>query len=143
MVKGIVAPLAGALLLAAPPLAGVRAQDDRCTGGQTPGGVIIVLFDRGQAVLNAQAQRELASVARRAIAQKANRLCLDAFADAFLGKERDHALARARADAVAYELAAHGYPRENIVIHRITDPKRVTGQKETMTERKVEIRYGR
>jgi outer membrane protein OmpA-like peptidoglycan-associated protein len=143
MPRSIAAPLLGALLVVAVPLAGAKAQDDRCTGGQTPGGAIIVLFDRGQAVLNAQAQRDLANVARRAIAQKVNRLCLDAFADAFLGKERDHALARARAEAVANELAAHGYPRENIVIHRITDPKRVLGQKETMTERKVEIRYGR
>jgi outer membrane protein OmpA-like peptidoglycan-associated protein len=143
MPKWIAAPLAGALLLAAQPLAGAWAQDDRCTGGRTPGGAIIVLFDRGQAALNARAQRELANVARQAIAQKINRLCLDAFADAFLGKERDHALARARADAVANELAAHGYPADKIVIHRITDPKRVLGQKETMTERKVEIRYGR
>lgn len=143
MFKPIAAPLAGLLLAASPPVAGVRAQDDRCTGGQTPGGVIIVQFDRGQAYITPQAQKELAGVAHKAIAQKANLLCLDAFADAFLGKERDLALARARAEAVANELAANGYPRERVIIHRITDPKRVLGQKETMTERKVEIRYGR
>ncbi|MCW5748860.1 MAG: OmpA family protein [Alphaproteobacteria bacterium] len=142
MSRTLVVSLAGALLATALVTA-ARAQDDRCTGGQTPGGVIIVQFDRGQALVTQRAQRELAAIARKAIAQKANLLCLDAFADAFLGQERDHQLARARAEAVANELAANGYPREKIIIHRITDPKRVLGQKETSAERKVEIRYGR
>lgn len=143
MLRPIMAPLAGALLAITLLGAGARAQDNRCTGGQTPGGVIIVQFDRGQSYLNARAQRELAGIARKAIAQKANLLCLEAFADASLGKEQDLQLAQARADVVANELAAHGYPREKIVITRISDPKRVFGQKETKTERKVEIRYGR
>src|SRR5262245_38765403 len=71
MLKPIVAPLAGALLAATLLVTGARAQDDRCVGGQTPGGVIIVLFDRGQSFLNARAQRELATITRQAIAQKA------------------------------------------------------------------------
>jgi outer membrane protein OmpA-like peptidoglycan-associated protein len=138
MLKPIAALLAGMLIATT-----VQAQDDRCLGGQTPGGVIIVQFDRGQSLVTARAQRELAAIARKAIAQKANMLCLHAYADAWLGKERDYELARQRAEAVINELVANGYPREKIVIHRITDPQRVLGQKETTAERKVEIRYGR
>ncbi|HEX2890146.1 OmpA family protein [Vineibacter terrae] len=136
----IAALLASALLMLGSITA--AAQDDRCTGGQTPGGVIIVQFDRGQSLLTPHAQKALSGIARKAIAQKANLLCLEAFADAWLGKERDLELARARAETVTNELVANGYPREKIVIRRITDPKRLLG-KETSTERKVEIRYGR
>jgi outer membrane protein OmpA-like peptidoglycan-associated protein len=142
MMKPIVAPLAGALLAATLLVTGARAQDDRCVGGQTPGGVIIVLFDRGQSFLNARAQRELATITRQAIAQKANQLCLEGFADAAAGKTYDLQLAWARAEAVANELAANGYTRDKIVIRKVTDPKRLTAR-ESKTERKVEIRYGR
>ncbi|TWT15774.1 OmpA family protein [Reyranella sp. CPCC 100927] len=125
--------------------AAAQAQDDRCVGGQTPGGVIIVLFDRGQSILTPRGQRDVSRIASQAIAQKANQLCLEGFADAHRGKERDKdiELARARAEAVASELVANGYPREKIVVRRITDPIRVFGTKETASERKVEIRYGR
>ncbi|HKU99030.1 MAG TPA: OmpA family protein [Vineibacter sp.] len=141
MRKPIVAFLASTLFCLA--AATASAQDDRCVGGQTPGGVIIVQFDRGQSLLTPRGQRDVATIARQAIAQKANQLCLEAFADAYLGKEKDIELARARAEAVTNELIANGYPRDKIVLRRITDPKRVFGQKETSTERKVEIRYGR
>jgi outer membrane protein OmpA-like peptidoglycan-associated protein len=144
MLKPIATPLGRALLVAAALIpATAHAQDDRCTGGQTPGGVIIVQFDRAQSILTPRAQRELAATAKKALAQKVNLLCLEGFADAWLGQERDLALAQARADAVANELAANGYPRDRIVIRRISDPKRVLRRKETTTERKVEIRYGR
>lgn len=143
MLKSIAAPLCGAFLAVATAFSPAYAQDNRCTGGQTPGGVIIVQFDRGQSLITPRAQKELAAIASKAIGQKVNLLCLEAFADAWLGKERDYDLARARADAVINELVAHGYPREKIVIQKITDPQRVLGRKETTTERKVEIRYGR
>ncbi len=143
MPSSIAGRLAGAILAATCFTAVAHAQDDRCTGGQTPGGVIIVQFDRGQAWLTPRAQGDLAAVARKAIASKVNLLCLEGFADASLGQERDLQLALARADAVASELAANGYPRDKIFVRKVTDPRRVFGQKETRTERKVEIRYGR
>jgi outer membrane protein OmpA-like peptidoglycan-associated protein len=144
MFRPTAAPLCGALLVTVALFSSsAYAQDNRCTGGQTPGGTIIVQFDRGQSLVTPRAQKELATTARRALSQKVNLLCLDAYADAWLGKERDHELARARAEAVVNELVANGYPREKIVINRITDPQRVLRGKETSTERKVEIRYGR
>lgn len=137
----IAAALAGALVaLSAAPAA---AQDDRCTGGNTPGGVFIVQFDTGQSAITPRSRQEIAAFASRAIGQKANRLCLDGYADARLGHEDDLLLAKARAEAVGNELAANGYPREKIVINKIIDPKRVFGRRETSTERKVEVRYGR
>jgi outer membrane protein OmpA-like peptidoglycan-associated protein len=143
MSRSIVAPLAGALLVMSLLVASARAQDEsRCVGGQTPGGVIIVLFDRGQSILNARAQREIAGIAKKAIAQKAYLLCLEGFADASGGTARDLDLARMRAEAVADELAVHGYPRDKIFIRKLTDPTRLT-RRESSTERKVEIRYGR
>ena len=144
MLRSIVAPLAGALLAVLLLATGARAQDEsRCVGGQTPGGVIIVLFDRGQSIVNARAQREIAGIAKKAIAQKAYLLCLEGFADASAGTARDLELARMRADAVADELAANGYPRDKIFVRKVSDPKRLFGRKESSTERKVEIRYGR
>ncbi|QQS10939.1 MAG: OmpA family protein [Rhodospirillales bacterium] len=142
MHKGFTAAvLAGAL--AALSIAPAAAQDDRCTGGNTPGGVFIVQFDTGQSTITPRAKQELAGFASRAIGQKATRLCLDGYADARLGHEDDLLLAKARAEAVGNELVANGYPRERIFINKIIDPKRVFGRRETSTERKVEVRYGR
>ncbi len=144
MPRPIVASLAGALLAVLLLAPGARAQDEsRCVGGQTPGGVIIVLFNRGQSFINARAQREIADIARKAIAQKAYLLCLEGFADASSGQEQVLELARMRAEAVATELAANGYPRDKIFVRKVTDPKKLFGRKESATERKVEIRYGR
>jgi outer membrane protein OmpA-like peptidoglycan-associated protein len=137
------AAVAASLVLAA---TSAQAQVERCVGGETPapGGAYVVLFDAGSAAVKDRARRELAQIASTARSRFANRICLDGFADATVGRQADLALARRRAEAVMNELAANGYPREKISIRNIVDPAnagRVGG--ESRTERKVEVRFGR
>jgi outer membrane protein OmpA-like peptidoglycan-associated protein len=107
---------AGAIFAAAPAVAQTVGTCSRSGGSANQPQAVWILFDLGSAQIQADDKYKIADAASTAKARQVSSLCVVGHTDKLGDKVLNERLGRARAQAVAAELVAAGYPGNDIVI---------------------------